>query len=115
MSNEDLSYLNLPEAGDVNVSFFGKGGEVADEKTALAKVVECAYDHENVSVQHFVMFGRGEIIDPYQADFGYTQGKLNRMYKYKKVSGKCFEAYLKYLETKNRIYFTNARRLLMET
>lgn len=114
MSSDDLSYLNLPEAGDVSISFFGEGGESVDQKMALAKVVNCSYDHENVSIQHFVMFGRGEIIDPYQADFGYTQGKLNKMYKYKKVSGKCFASYLKYLETKNRIHFTQARRLLME-
>jgi len=114
MSNDDLSYLNLPNARSATVSFFGKGGESVDEKMALAKVVDCAFDHENVSTQHFVMFGRGEIIDPYQADFGYTQGKLNKMYKYRKVSRKCFDAYIKYLETKNRIYFTTARRLLME-
>jgi hypothetical protein len=114
MNNEDLSHLNLPSAGSVAVTFFGKGGTTADEKAALAKSVDCSYDHENISTQYFIMFGRGEIIDPYQADFGYTQTKLSRMYKYKKVSLKCFNSYIKYLETKNRIHFTTARRLLME-
>ena len=115
MKNEDLSYLNLPDAGDVNVSFFGEGGQIiSDEKSALAKVAICTYDHEHVSTQHFIMFGRGEIIDPYQADSGYNKKTLSRMYKYKKVSSKCFDSYLKYLQTKNRIHFTNARRIFME-
>ena len=114
MSNDDLSYLNLPNARSATVSFFGKGGESVDEKMALAKVVDCAFDHENISTQHFVMFGRGEIIDPYQADFRHSRKKLATMYKYRKVSDQCFKTYKKYLETKNRIHFTQARRLLME-
>ena len=37
------------------------------------------------------------------------------MYKFKKVSKDTFESYTKYLESKNRLYFTKARRFLMRT
>jgi len=114
MKNEDISHLNIPSAGQITVSFLGRGGGEVDEKEALAKVVDCSYDHENISTKYYIMYGRGEIIDPYQADSGYSKLQMGRMYKYKKVSEKCFNHYLKYRQTKNRIHFTTARRLLME-
>ena len=114
MKNEDISHLNLPDVGSVSVSFLGEGGVLVDEKQALIKIANCVYDHENTSTVYYVMYGRGEIVDPYQVDFGYNKKRLATMYKYRKVSSKCFNSYLKYLETKNRIHFTTARRLLME-
>lgn len=114
MKNEDISHLNLPDPGTVAISFIGKDGAEVDEKQGLVKIVECSYDHENVSTKYYIMYGRGEIIDPYQADFRHSRKKLATMYKYRKVSDQCFKLYKKYLETKNRIHFTQARRLLME-
>ena len=114
MKNEDISHLNLPDPGTVAISFIGKDGAEVDEKEGSVKIVECSYDHENVSTKYYIMYGRGEIIDPYQADFRHSRKKLATMYKYRKVSDQCFKLYKKYLETKNRIHFTQARRLLME-
>jgi len=114
MKNEDLSELDLPSGGDIVINFFGEGGVSTDSKKAIAKSVECSYDHETVNTNYYIMVGRGEALDPYQADFGYTKQKLSGMYKYRKVSKKCFTSYMKYLQTKNRTHFTTARRLLME-
>jgi hypothetical protein len=114
IDKEDISHLNLPNPGAVTVSFLGKDGIEVDEKEALVKIVDLSYDHENVSTKYYIMYGRGEIIDPYQADFVYSKNKISTMYKYRKVSDQCFKLYKKYLETKNRIHFTQARRLLME-
>ena len=111
--NEDVSELNLPEQ-NTNVSFFTTKGKKADEKNALAKTVETLNGDELFSKQFFIRYGRGEIIDPYSIDFGYSQKRLSTMYKYKKVSKKAFLQYEKYLESKNRLYYTKARRLIME-
>lgn len=116
MSNKDegLSDLNLPPMQNKVIRYIGKEGKDVSEDAALAKTVTCNYGYEDLSIQFFVKVGRGELIDPYQVDYGITKGKLNSIYKYKKVSEKAFNAYVKFLQNKNRIHFTNARRLIME-
>lgn len=111
--NEDVSELNLPQQ-NTKVCFFTARGKDANEGNALAKTVETLNGDDLFSKQFFIKYGRGEIIDPYSVDFGYSQKKLSTMYKYKKVSEKAFIQYQKYLDTKNRLYFTKARRLIME-
>ena len=111
---EDLNGLNLPPSQQKTICCIGKNGNEVDESEALAKSVTCNYGYEDVSVQFFVRVGRGELIDPYQIDYGLTKGKLSSMYKYNKVSERAFNTYIKYLNTKNRIHFTTARRLIME-
>jgi hypothetical protein len=111
--NEDVSELNLPEQ-NTRVCFFTVKGKRANESNALAKTVETLNGDNFFCKQFFIKYGRGEIIDPYSIDSGYSQRKLSGMYKYKKVSEKTFTQYEKYLDTKNRLYFTKARRLIME-
>jgi hypothetical protein len=111
--NEDVSELNLPEQ-NVRIRFLTVKGKKADESNALAKTVETLNGEDLFSKQFFIKYGRGEIIDPYSIDFGYSRRRLASMYKYKKVSEKTFTQYKKYLDTKNRLYFTKARRLIME-
>ena len=111
--NEDVSELNIPRQ-NTKVIFFTARGKDANESNALAKTVETLNGDDLFSKQFFIKYGRGEIIDPYSVDFGYSQRKLSTMYKYKKVSEKAFVQYEKYLDTKNRLYFTKARRLVME-
>tara|TARA_Y100000356_G_C11080226_1_gene193619 strand:- start:127 stop:477 length:351 start_codon:yes stop_codon:yes gene_type:complete len=111
--NEDVSELNIPHQ-NTKVVFFTSRGKDANENNALAKTVETLNGDDLFSKQFFIKYGRGEIIDPYSIDFGYSQKKLSTMYKYKKVSEQAFVQYEKYLDTKNRLYFTKARRLVME-
>jgi hypothetical protein len=66
MNNEDISHLNLPSPGTITISFLGKDGVEVDEKDALVKIVDLSYDHENVSTKYYIMYGRGEIIDPWR-------------------------------------------------
>ena len=112
--NEDISDLNIPAAYETTVEFFGEKGQKVESDISLCKTVSTYLDYETYSIQYFVRVGRGEVIDPYGADFGYTKSKLSSMYKFKKVSKDAFESYQKYLKTKNRLHFTNARRLVME-
>tara|TARA_R100000664_G_scaffold12302_1_gene19775 strand:+ start:836 stop:1189 length:354 start_codon:yes stop_codon:yes gene_type:complete len=110
---EDISGLNLPDPEKPDIIFLGLKGEQTEEKKALAKCVTVNNGYDNTSVQCFIRMGRGEIIDPYEIDFGYTNKKLASL-KFKKVSKKAFDNYTKYLKCKNRLYFTKARRLAME-
>jgi hypothetical protein len=111
---ENVEGLNLPEPDRKVTFFFGKNGNNVEEKYALAKNVIHYHDQDRKSTQFFIRYGRGEIIDPYEVDFGVGKSKMAYMYEYKKVSEKAFASYVRYLQTKNRIHFTNARRLIME-
>ena len=54
---------------------------------------------------------RSELLDPMGAD----KGKHNRPYfDYKKVNQKVYAYYMQYLENRERIFLTRARRALME-
>ena len=111
--NADLSGLNIPDPDELEVSFLGLRGKDTEEPTAFAKCVMSYQSGSEISSQWFIRMGRGEIIDPYEIDFGVTKKKLLSL-KFKKVSKEAFESYKKYLECKNRLYFTRARRLVME-
>tara|TARA_R110000822_G_scaffold165023_1_gene305593 strand:+ start:152 stop:487 length:336 start_codon:yes stop_codon:yes gene_type:complete len=104
---EDVSDLNLPEPQDVQKLYFGKHAEVSSEtKEAFAYVGTV----EN-SASHYILYDRGEIIDPYNDRFTRSSSTTRR---FKKVSETCFNFYMKYLKTRNTLHFTRARRLVME-
>lgn len=106
--NEDVSHLNLPEPEIEEFKFYGLQGLVVhDDNKALAMTVEST----NSSTKYYIKFTRGELVDPYTVDSNF---KVNKNIKYKKVSEKSFTEYLRYLKTKNRLYFTKSRRLAME-
>ena len=111
--NADLSGINLPEPDSLEIMFLGLRGNNTEEETAFAKCATTTTVRDGPSSQWFIRMGRGEIIDPYEIDFGVTKKKLSSL-KFKKVSKEAFDNYKKYLECKNRLYFTRARRLVME-
>ncbi|HAT67298.1 MAG TPA: hypothetical protein DCS66_22335 [Flavobacteriaceae bacterium] len=104
--NEDISDLNLPNPETTVISFVGKDGASVDENKAFAKTVT-----SSLGSQYYIKYGRGEILDPYQIDSLRINGKL---FTFKKVSQQAFNLYNRYLNSKNRLYFTRARRLIME-
>ena len=104
--NEDISDLNLPNPETNVISFVGKDGASVDENKAFAKTVTAS-----LGSQYYIKYGRGEILDPYQIDSLRINGKL---FTFKKVSQQAFNLYNRYLNSKNRLYFTRARRLIME-
>ncbi len=107
---EDLSGLDIPRPAKIDIKFYDTRGNEAEEKNAIAKVVTTNLDYETMSTQRFVLYGRGEILDPHGVDT-----RANRsFYKYKKVPESSFNNYIKYLKTKNRMYFTRARRSITE-
>ena len=110
--NEDVSELNIPDPPTIKETFIDLNGKGTEEKNAVAKSTEsCDGD-----VRFYIKYGRSELLDPHAADSSYVAArKQAHMYKFKLVSEEAFENYTKYLKGKNRIYFTKARRFLMES
>jgi hypothetical protein len=86
-----------------NYTFFGKGGNSVDEPEAFAKLV--SYEKFDM---YFVWFWKGDLYDPYGMDI--LRRSQNMLAKYVKVTRPVFESYIKYLKTKNKAFYTSARR-----
>jgi|TARA_R110000824_G_scaffold348008_1_gene534731 hypothetical protein len=109
--NEDVSDLNIPDPVETNTTYVGLQGKETTEEQALAKSAISS----DGSKMFYIKYGRNEILDPYQIDSSFAGSRRQRhVYKFKKVTEETFDNYKKYLETKNRIFFTKARRFLME-
>jgi len=109
--NEDVSGLGIPDPTHIEIKFIGLQGKETTEDQAIAKSVVSS----DGSKRFYVKCGRNELLDPYQIDSSCAGIRRQaNLYKFKKVPKEAFENYKKYLETKNRIFFTKARRFLME-
>ena len=104
--NEDVSDLNLPDPQKVDKQYFGKSSASVDKKEAFTYVSVV-----DGSCSYYILYDRAEIIDAYNDRFTKSSSSTRR---FKKVSKECFDFYMKYLKTKNGLYFTRARRLVME-
>lgn len=114
INEDDLSGLGLPDPDSTVTKLFGVSGkEVTEQDRVFAKSVTKSYGYDNSSVHYFVRVGHGELIDPYTVNSSLSKGQLNSVFAYRKVGEQTFSSFLKYLETKNRIHFTRARRLLL--
>lgn len=105
--------MGIPDPIQTKAVFYGKNGKECDEYSSLAKIVEVKYSISELQYHYFVRVGRGELIDPYEANSNLSRKHVSEMFTYRKVSERIFNSFLKYLETKNRIHFTTARRLLL--
>ena len=109
--NEDVADLNIPDPVKTVVKFIGLQGKETEEEQGMAKSVLSS----DGSKRFYIKYGRGEILDPYQIDSSYAGSRRQAtMYKFRKAPESAFDNYVRYLETKNRIFFTKARRILME-
>jgi hypothetical protein len=104
--NEDLAGLGIPEPSESLELHFGKNGTEVDIQDSVAKIVE-----QGEAKAHFIWFGRGDLFDPYGTD---RLHKNRPYYSFKKVTEQTFGYYFKYLESKNNLYLTRARRSSME-
>lgn len=108
--NEDVSNLDLPDGVKMIIEYYGKNGAgLESPKLAFAKKVTTE-SQDTASVRHYVRFGRGELVDPHSVD----NNLKTQLTTFKKVNEKSFNQYMRYLETKNRLYFTRSRRLSQE-
>jgi len=105
--NEDLTGLNLPDPETVSRVYLDKNGnETEDENIAFAKISQSGEKNN-----YYIKYNRGEIIDPHHTD---SNGRKNSNATFRKVNKKTFDTYNKFLKTKNLLYFTMARRMVME-
>ena len=108
--NEDLSELDVPDSVKMIIEFYDKVGMGCEnDKVAFAKRVTTEAE-DRTSIRYYVRFSRGELVDPHAIDYNLK----TQLSDFKKVNEKSFNQYVKYLETKNRLYFTRSRRLSQE-
>ena len=108
--NEDVSNLNLPDKEETEIEYYDKYGNTAQEKVAVVKVTHTKQGDKTIGKRYYVKFFRGELVDPHSIDYN----KKTKMFTFKKVSEKTYNQYMKYLKTKNTLYFTRSRRLSRE-
>lgn len=102
----DISFLDNVDRPYKSETYFGKSGNQVDENASFCKVLVVGKWEK-----YFVWMWRNELYDPYGSDIlkrDRVQAKLSV------VSKETFVQYLRYLKTKNKLYFTRARRLNME-
>lgn len=87
----------------MNEIFYGLGGNQCDESSAFCKEISTKN-----KTHYFIMFVRNMIFDPYGA---YPLKRSDKDFcKYKQVSSDCFNNYIRYLKTKNHLYFVRSER-----
>lgn len=70
-------------------------------------------ENKKTSENHWVLFGVSGLIDPFNMSPSMREQRLKTM-KFRKVNESTFKNLEKYLQTKNTLYFTKARRSSME-
>ena len=108
---EDISHLDLPEPTKYNTKYIdANGNETAEEIKAIAKIVEVS-DATLTKTNYYIRYSRGELVDPHHIDG--SRSYNDKRYIFRKVDSDIYALYFRFLATKNRLYFTQARRLLM--
>jgi len=109
LTEDDLKGLNLPDPDVADIVFLDKNGNPTQkEDQAVVKLVTTSG-----KTNHFVKYARGELVDPHHTDS--RQYLTQKLFKFRKVDAKTYERYEKFLKTKNTLYYTQARRLLMRS
>ena len=109
--NEDISDLNIPDPIHIETQFLDIYGKTTTEDGAIAKSTKGS----DGSQKFYIKYGRNELLDPHNIDSSYADTRRQEhLYTFKEVSKQTFANYTKYLESKNKLYFTKARRFLME-
>ena len=112
--DKGLEFLKLPNKPTTIISFLDRNGELCEEEgKSVAKRVENFNGYSDSSIHYFIRFGNGEVLDPHEAHSHLNQQRLKR-FQFRKDTSHAWDEYSKYLSNKERRYFTNARRLIME-
>ena len=82
------------------------GKECVDGEHAFAKMITKTSDQIN-ALSYYILYKINTIVDPWGEDF--SRRKI-REYSFKKVDRDVFEAYIKYLKTRDLRFLTIARR-----
>ena len=108
--NEDVSSLDLPDGTKMIIELYDKYGMGCENaQLSFAKMVTTEVE-DRTNTRYYIRFSRGELVDPHSVD----NNLKTQLTTFKKVNEKSFNQYMRYLETKNRLYFTRSRRLSQE-
>lgn len=105
--NENIDFLDIPDRPYRSETFFGKGGNAVDEAQSFCKIIVVGKWEK-----FFIWFWRDNPIDPYGA-INFKRDDLLHA-KLKQVPKESFKHYLRYLKTKNKLYYFRSNRLYLE-
>jgi hypothetical protein len=107
IEDEELKKIGIPDPIVVSVEYLNKDGEPTKNKDEAYAFTSNAGGY----VTYFIKYNRGELSDPHNI---YISSTLNKkLSTYKKVTEDTYRNYVKFLNTKNTLYYTRARRNLM--
>lgn len=97
-----------------NVSFYGSGGEIdSDGSKCYAKIHQFKNTDGKNRASYYVKAGRdGSFFDPWGIGEGTERKEFGSesYWRFKSVNKKCFELYVRFLESKNSSFRLHAER-----
>lgn len=95
--------------------YYDLNGKSLPESDHTKSVAKMTFDKKRgeKTAFYFIKMYRGHLVDPHSTDSLLTASQKRSIVE-RRVNFKCFDNYMKYLQTKNRTYFTRSRRLSME-
>lgn len=107
INDDELKDIGIPDPVSIEVEYVDKNGKPIENKDSAFAFKSNAAGYES----YFIKYNRGELADPHNL---YTSSSLSKkLSTYKKVTEDTYKNYLKFLQTKNTLYYTRARRNLM--
>jgi len=107
IEEDELRDIGIPDPVSIKTEYIDKNGVITEEKKDAY-----AYSTDVDGYKtFFIKYVRGELCDPHNVHISSGLSKI--LANYKKVTENTYDNYVKFLETKNTLYFTRARRNLM--
>lgn len=107
INDDELKDIGIPDPVSIEVCYLDKNGKTAKGKDDAYAFSSNAGGH----VTYFIKYSRGELCDPHNIQMSSPLSK--KLSTFKKVTEDTYKNYTRFLETRNTLYYTRARRNLM--
>ena len=107
IEDDELRDIGIPDPVSIDTEYLDKNGKQLPGKKDSYAYTSDAGGHKT----YFIKYIRGELCDPHNVHL--SSGLSKMLSTYKKVTENTYNNYVKFLQTKNTLYFTRARRNLM--
>jgi len=107
INENELKDIGIPDPVSIETEYLDKNGEHLNSKENAYAFSSNAGGHRT----YFIKYNRGELADPHNIHISSGLSKI--LSTYKKVTEDTYNNYVKFLKTRNALYYTRARRNLM--
>jgi hypothetical protein len=107
IEDDELKKIGIPDPVSIDTECVDKNGKPIENKKEAYAYCSNADGH----LSYFIKYSRGELADPHNT---YVSSALSKkLSTFKRVTADTYKNYVKFLQTKNTLYYTRARRNLM--